>query len=55
MTQLTNRNDKRVSININYVVSIEEHGPDTTEVFTVDGRAHMFKGSYEKVLKELSE
>lgn len=67
MREITDgHNNRRVTLNVNYVVSVHEAAPWTdinddstpaqiTTVKTVDGSTHLFKGTYEEVLKELFE
>lgn len=65
MKELMDSNGRRVTINTNYIVSIQEpttwidmdgttHTADVVTVTTVDGLSHHFKGTYDEVVKELS-
>lgn len=65
MTELVDAYKRRVTINTAYVVSIHEiaswveldgveHVSHVTQVKTADGATHIFKGTYEEVLKELA-
>lgn len=55
MKEAINYNNKRVTINVNYITAVIEHSDNITEVTLVDGKHHSFKGSYDEVLKELFE
>lgn len=59
MKEMRTSSGLRVSINVNYIVSIDERKVSVgdkphTLVTTVDGHSHLFRGTYEEVLKELA-